>query len=130
MTVELPYTVRTWCVLCGFIFRAENLPCPGTPHGHHLFHFHFEQLPQQERARILAAKEAGQQVTADPKYAHNATCFLCGVDLRRWFTDVRFATRIDNGLGVENDEQGQPIWICRGLRAPWPALWPQLKNFG
>ncbi|MDP9295661.1 MAG: glycosyltransferase family 39 protein [Actinomycetota bacterium] len=46
------------------------------------------------------------------------------------FSRVTLAARIDNGLGVENDEQGQPVWICRELRAPWPVLWPGLKQFG
>ena len=48
--------------------------------------------------------------------------------LRRFWTDVRPVGRIDNGVGLDNQEQGKPVWICRGQRAPWPELWPRLKT--
>ncbi|MGP4024205.1 ArnT family glycosyltransferase [Actinomadura sp. 3N407] len=48
--------------------------------------------------------------------------------LRRFWTDVRAVSRIDNGVGLDNQEQGKPVWICRGQRAPWPELWPRLKT--
>ncbi|MGW0433910.1 ArnT family glycosyltransferase [Micromonospora sp. NPDC003197] len=38
--------------------------------------------------------------------------------------------RHDNGYGVENEEQGQSIWLCRGLDRPWSQLWPELRRFG
>jgi 4-amino-4-deoxy-L-arabinose transferase-like glycosyltransferase len=48
--------------------------------------------------------------------------------LRRFWTDVTVAGRIDNGVGLDNEEQGKPVWLCRGQRAPWTTLWPQLKH--
>jgi 4-amino-4-deoxy-L-arabinose transferase-like glycosyltransferase len=48
--------------------------------------------------------------------------------LRRFWTDVTAAGRIDNGVGLDNEEQGKPVWVCRGQRAPWPVLWPELKR--
>jgi hypothetical protein len=36
--------------------------------------------------------------------------------------------RIDNALGFDNDEQGAPIFVCNGPRAPWSQLWPQMKQ--
>jgi hypothetical protein len=48
--------------------------------------------------------------------------------LRRFWTDVRPVGRIDNGDGLDNREQGKPVWICRGQRAPWAELWPELKT--
>jgi 4-amino-4-deoxy-L-arabinose transferase-like glycosyltransferase len=48
-------------------------------------------------------------------------------DLRRSFTSVRFAARMDNGIGLSNLEQGRPVWICTGLRESWAQLWPQLR---
>ncbi|MET8779560.1 hypothetical protein ABZV58_31575 [Nocardia sp. NPDC004654] len=38
------------------------------------------------------------------------------------------AYRIDNGLGI--DEQGEPLFVCRELRAPWHELWPRAKYLG
>jgi Dolichyl-phosphate-mannose-protein mannosyltransferase len=42
--------------------------------------------------------------------------------------DLRLAHRIDNGLGVDNDEQGTPIWVCQDRRAPWAALWERFRS--
>jgi hypothetical protein len=50
--------------------------------------------------------------------------------LQRYWGDVRFAGTIDNGLRVANEEQGQPIWVCRAQRLPWTRLWPRLKELG
>ncbi|WP_203995783.1 ArnT family glycosyltransferase [Micromonospora lutea] len=43
--------------------------------------------------------------------------------LRAWFTDVTPAGRVDLGVAVDNDENGGPIWLCRGLRRPWADIW-------
>lgn len=51
-----------------------------------------------------------------------------GAGLRRFWTDVRPVGRIDNGVGLDNEEQGKPIWVCRGQRAPWTDLWPEFKQ--
>ncbi|TDD83904.1 glycosyltransferase family 39 protein [Actinomadura darangshiensis] len=51
-----------------------------------------------------------------------------GAELRRFWTDVRPVGEIDNGVGLDNQEQGKPIWVCRGQRAPWSRLWPEFKR--
>ena len=43
--------------------------------------------------------------------------------LQAWFTDVTLAGRVDQRVAVENDENGGPIWLCRGLRRPWADIW-------
>jgi hypothetical protein len=50
--------------------------------------------------------------------------------LLRWFGSVALATRLDNHLGVDNDEQGAPVWICRDPRGSWSSIWPQVKALG
>ena len=47
---------------------------------------------------------------------------LCG--------SLRLATRLDNHLGVDDDEQGAPVWVCSSLRTSWAAAWPGLRDFG
>ncbi|MFC4125248.1 glycosyltransferase family 39 protein [Nocardia rhizosphaerae] len=37
---------------------------------------------------------------------------------------------IDNGLGIDNDEQGQPLALCRDPLQPWSQLWPHLRTLG
>ena len=46
------------------------------------------------------------------------------------FLDCRLAARIDNGLGIENDEQGAGVYVCAGPRHPWSAEWPSLEHLG
>jgi 4-amino-4-deoxy-L-arabinose transferase-like glycosyltransferase len=50
--------------------------------------------------------------------------------LRRHWSDVRLATRNDNGHDVDNEEQSAPVWVCRGQVRPWRELWPDLRRFG
>jgi len=47
---------------------------------------------------------------------------LCG--------SLRLATHLNNHLGVSDDEQGAPVWICSALRSSWWAAWPRLRNVG
>lgn len=37
--------------------------------------------------------------------------------------------RLDNGLGIHNDEQHAPLFVCTP-RAPWTAIWPHLQGLG
>ena len=35
---------------------------------------------------------------------------------------------VDNGQDIENEVQGTPIIVCRGLRRPWPETWDDLRH--
>jgi Dolichyl-phosphate-mannose-protein mannosyltransferase len=48
--------------------------------------------------------------------------------LRGWFGEVRLAATVDNGVGLENDEQGTPVWIVADPARPWSQLWPELRR--
>jgi 4-amino-4-deoxy-L-arabinose transferase-like glycosyltransferase len=68
-----------------------------------------------------------------PPHQQPGTTIAVGFDrsyLTRFFGSVRFAVRLNNGLGVPNEEQGNPVWVCTQQRAPWPTLWPRLKHYG
>ena len=43
---------------------------------------------------------------------------------------VRQVATIDNGVDLDNDEQGQPVCLCLGPRQPWTSLWPKLRHLG
>ena len=43
---------------------------------------------------------------------------------------LRLAARLNNHLGVADQEQGAPVWVCSQLRAAWAAIWPRLRDFG
>jgi hypothetical protein len=44
------------------------------------------------------------------------------------FTGCRRLATIDDGVGLENDEQGLPLLLCRPT-ASWSALWPKLTTY-
>jgi hypothetical protein len=49
--------------------------------------------------------------------------------LLQLFTNVRLASTFRNPWGVDDDEQGQLIWICSGQLASWSSLWPSLRHY-
>ncbi|WP_433629989.1 glycosyltransferase family 39 protein [Nocardia sp. CA-120079] len=56
---------------------------------------------------------------------------VVGLDRDRltgYFAEVEPAGQVDNGLGIDNDEQGQPLFICRKPRAPLSEIWPAAKH--
>jgi hypothetical protein len=44
-------------------------------------------------------------------------------------SSVRLAVLLNNHLGVNDDEQGAPVWICQPSRS-WAASWPSQRHFG
>ncbi|WP_438489084.1 ArnT family glycosyltransferase [Streptomyces sp. S186] len=55
-----------------------------------------------------------------------------GIDparLAAGFRSCAVAGHLDNGLGIDNPEQGVPITVCRGLKQPWSAQWPGYRHY-
>jgi dolichyl-phosphate-mannose-protein mannosyltransferase len=50
--------------------------------------------------------------------------------LARWFGRVEVVGRVDNGVGLDNDEQGTPILTATDRLVPWSEIWPQLRRLG
>ena len=46
------------------------------------------------------------------------------------WTGCEEAARVDNRLGVDNEEQGAPIWVCAGPARPWAEMWDDLTEYG
>jgi len=49
-------------------------------------------------------------------------------DYGDYFTGCRDVAHIDNGLAIQNGEQGGAVTVCTGLRASWSAMWPALRT--
>ena len=49
-------------------------------------------------------------------------------DWSQFFVGCHVVAQIDNGLGIDNGEQGKDVSVCTGLRAPWTTLWPSLRT--
>ena len=44
------------------------------------------------------------------------------------FARCRRLATVNDGVGLDNDEQGLPLLLCRPT-ASWPALWPHLTHY-
>ena len=51
-------------------------------------------------------------------------------ELSGWCDDVQQVATIENDAGVDNDEDGTPVYACRGLRSTWAEIWPDLRRLG
>ncbi len=49
-------------------------------------------------------------------------------DLVRTMLTCRVVDRLDNGVDVDNEEQGEPVAVCTDPRLPWPELWKRLHH--
>ena len=49
-------------------------------------------------------------------------------DVSHLFGSCTVLARLDNGVGVDNEEQGAPVALCRDPVLPWARLWPQLAH--
>ncbi len=49
-------------------------------------------------------------------------------ELRTSFESCDVIDRLDNEVGVDNEEQGQPIATCEGPRGGWIEVWPSLRH--
>jgi len=59
---------------------------------------------------------------------------VVAVRMRQEFLEDRFdrcdrAATLDNRLGIDNEAQGQPVWVCRGLKGTWEQLWPEFRHY-
>lgn len=51
-------------------------------------------------------------------------------DVAHRFASCDVVGRLDNGLGVATEEQGDPIAVCRGPLVAWDVLWDDLRHLG
>jgi Dolichyl-phosphate-mannose-protein mannosyltransferase len=45
-----------------------------------------------------------------------------------YFDRCHALATVDNGVGLDNQEQGLPVMICR-TTGPWTTLWPRLRHY-
>jgi len=83
---------------------ARNLPHAFSPHNHYWFF----RRPTDDDATVVAVRWPVSS-------------------LRQWFASCEQVATIDNGLDVDNEVQGEPIAVCRGLRGHWTEVWPEMK---
>ncbi|GAA2262522.1 glycosyltransferase family 39 protein [Glycomyces scopariae] len=47
----------------------------------------------------------------------------------RYFDECVPEAELDNGVGVDNEEQGVPVVVCTGLQGTWDEVWPDFRRF-
>jgi hypothetical protein len=45
------------------------------------------------------------------------------------FGPCELRARLHNSAGVDNEEVGAGVYVCRSLPMPWHALWPSLRHY-
>ena len=56
-----------------------------------------------------------------------------GDELAYFFDDCKLATGpVTNRYNVENEESSAypGVWVCHGMRKPWPEIWDEIQDFG
>jgi hypothetical protein len=67
-----------------------------------------------------------------PPPAADSAAVAVNVDLallRREFAHVRRVATFWNGLSVDDDEQGVPVYLATGLRTSWSRAWPAFREY-
>jgi 4-amino-4-deoxy-L-arabinose transferase-like glycosyltransferase len=98
-------------------------PDLGLPHAHSAHNAYWDWGPPPDGSAPVIA------VGFDPRAAPVAPAGASaheGAQLR----DCSLAARIDNDPGVDNDEEGAPVFVCGGPQRPWSQLWPALRLLG
>jgi 4-amino-4-deoxy-L-arabinose transferase-like glycosyltransferase len=64
---------------------------------------------------------------------HDHLAVVVGYSRHTLAHDFAYCTQagtLNNGLHLNDTEQGSPIWRCAGMRESWSRLWPHLKELG
>jgi hypothetical protein len=67
-----------------------------------------------------------------PPPADTATVVTVGLeldDVRPYFDSCVRAAELDHGLGVENEEQGRAVAVCRGPVIAWNLMWQDFQHY-
>lgn len=68
-----------------------------------------------------------------PPADDDATAVVVGwpaASVEDWCASTEQVALVDNGVGLDNDEQGRPVLVCRGPLGGWSDLWPRLRRLG
>ncbi|MFC4116126.1 glycosyltransferase family 39 protein [Nonomuraea zeae] len=86
-------------------------------------------LAQAGVPRVYSGHNQLWEYGPPPETGTTAILVNIGPGGRDLFGACEERARIDNGAGVGNEEQGLPVYVCRGLDRPWAATWPLWRHF-
>ncbi|MCX5202357.1 glycosyltransferase family 39 protein [Streptomyces sp. NBC_00237] len=88
---------------------ARGLP---APYSGHMSFADWGPPPDSATGRVVLVRQRGS-----------------GGGASRFFRGCQDVGRVDNGAGVENEEQGTAVVVCAGTVSRWSELWPRLRHF-
>jgi hypothetical protein len=83
-----------------------------------------EHLPSVHSGHIALWERGGPAADADTIVMVGGQ----GENVTGYFEECTLAAELDNGVDVDNEEQGEPILVCAGPKAPWSELWPHFRH--
>lgn len=145
---SLPVLPVTWFGVTGL--SAVNTPS-GDQVGWERYVAHIEEVAAESRADAIITSNYGEAGALDrfgdglvPVVSgHNALWDLGGPpgdartvvivggqlpEVEASFEECAIAGRLDNGVGVDNEEEGMPIAVCTEPVLPWEDLWPRFRH--
>jgi hypothetical protein len=126
--VGWPELDRTVVAAFGRLGRSDAVVV-GSNYGQAGAVFHFGPAGIAERA--YSRQNTDWWYGPPPDDARAAVLIGFGRELvERYWARCELFGRIQNAAGVDNDEDGKPVWTCTGRRAPWSRIWPQLRAYG
>ncbi len=78
---------------------------------------------------VVSGHNALWSLAAPPQEA--STALIVGGQAEgsaKWFDSCELAGKLDNGVGVDNEEEGMPLLVCRGPVEPWSELWQRFRH--
>jgi hypothetical protein len=78
---------------------------------------------------VVSGHNALWSLAAPPQEA--STALIVGGQAEgseEWFDSCELAGKLDNGVGVDNEEEGMPLLVCRGPVEPWSELWQRFRH--
>jgi 4-amino-4-deoxy-L-arabinose transferase-like glycosyltransferase len=113
----------------------------------------YQRIPADERARVVVFTGNYGEAGAVARYGRDLPPVFSGqnelyfegpppqnrdvvlawtedfADLSTHFDDCQRMAVMDNGVGVDNEEQGSVVARCRVPSTGWAALWPTLQHY-
>jgi Dolichyl-phosphate-mannose-protein mannosyltransferase len=84
-----------------------------------------ENLPQ-----VYSGQNELWYLRRPPPSATVVVAWTQGLDyLRPFFASCEQKAVMDNGVGVDNEEQGSVVAVCRDPVGGWDAVWPRLQHY-